>query len=66
MELQTPQSIYDARTLGPVKFTILGIAIRVKYGAADSSRLTLAAIIGILLNAILPHHIDFDIEQLAN
>ena len=53
---------------------ILVIAIGVKYGANDSvaigaihfSGLALAAIIGILLNAILPHHIDIDIEQYAN
>lgn len=50
---------------------ILVIAIGVKYGANDSiaigsinlSGLALAAIVGILLNAILPHRIDIDIEQ---
>ena len=50
---------------------ILVIAIGVKYGANDSiaigsvnlSGLALAAIVGILLNAILPHRVDIDIEQ---
>ena len=50
---------------------ILVIAIGVKYGANDSiaigsinlSGLALAAIVGILLNAILPHRIYIDIEQ---
>ncbi len=49
---------------------ILVIAIGVKYGANDSiaigsihlSGLALAAIIGILLNAILPHRLDIDID----
>jgi uracil permease len=49
---------------------ILVIAIGVKYGANDSvaigsihfSGLALAAIVGIILNAILPHRIDIDIE----
>ena len=53
---------------------ILVIAIGVKYGANDSvaigsinfSGLALAAIIGILLNAILPNRIDIDIEQYTN
>lgn len=53
---------------------ILVIAIGVKYGANDSiaigsvnlSGLALAAIVGILLNAILPHRVDIDIEQYTN
>ncbi len=53
---------------------ILVIAIGVKYGANDSvaigsihfSGLALAAIVGILLNAILPHRMDIDIEQYTN
>ena len=53
---------------------ILVIAIGVKYGANDSvaigsihfSGLALAAIVGILLNAILPHRMDIDIEQFTN
>lgn len=53
---------------------ILVIAIGVKYGANDSvaigsihfSGLALAAIVGILLNAILPNRIDIDIEQYTN
>ena len=50
---------------------ILVIAIGVKYGANDTiaigpitfSGLALSAIVGILLNAILPHRMDIDIEQ---
>ncbi len=50
---------------------ILVIAIGVKYGANDAiaigpitfSGLALSAIVGILLNAILPHRMDIDIEQ---
>ena len=53
---------------------ILVIAIGVKYGANDSiaigsvhlSGLALAAIVGILLNAILPHRMDIDIEEYTN
>ena len=53
---------------------ILVIAIGVKYGANDSiaigsihlSGLALAAIVGILLNAILPHRLDIDIEEYTN
>lgn len=53
---------------------ILVIAIGVKYGANDSiaigsihlSGLALAAIVGILLNAILPHRLDIDIEEFTN
>lgn len=53
---------------------ILVIAIGVKYGANDAiaigpvniSGLALAAIVGILLNAILPHRVDIDIEQYTN
>ena len=53
---------------------ILVIAIGVKYGANDSiaigsvhlSGLALAAIVGILLNAILPHRLDIDIEEFSN
>lgn len=53
---------------------ILVIAIGVKYGANDSvaigsihfSGLALAAIVGILLNAILPNRLDIDIEQYTN
>ena len=53
---------------------ILVIAIGVKYGANDSvaigsihfSGLALAAIVGILLNAILPNRVDIDIEQFTN
>ena len=53
---------------------ILVIAIGVKYGANDSvaigsvhfSGLALAAIVGIILNAILPNRIDIDIEQYTN
>ena len=50
---------------------ILVIAIGVKYGANDAiaigpitfSGLALSAIVGILLNAILPHRMDIDVEQ---
>ena len=53
---------------------ILVIAIGVKYGTNDSvaigsvhfSGLALAAIVGIILNAILPNRIDIDIEQYTN
>lgn len=53
---------------------ILVIAIGVKYGANDSvaigsihfSGLALAAIVGILLNAILPNRLDIDIEQFTS
>ena len=53
---------------------ILVIAIGVKYGANDSvaigdihfSGLALSAIVGILLNIVLPHRLDIDIEQYTN
>ena len=53
---------------------ILVIAIGVKYGANDSipigpvniSGLALAAIVGILLNAILPNRMDIDVDQYTN
>lgn len=53
---------------------ILVIAIGVKYGANDSiafgpiaiSGLALAAIVGILLNAILPREVDCNLDQYSN
>ena len=53
---------------------ILVIAIGVKYGANDSitigaislSGLALAAIVGIVLNAILPNRVDINIDQYTN